>query len=232
MLFLNYDENDGFFDHVPPPVAPSGTADESTQGTPIGLGFRVPMVVVSPWTRGGWVDSQVFDHTSVIRFLETWTAALGTPATCPNISAWRRQVCGDLTGAFDFAHPVTACRALPATSTVIGQSYCDPLPNPVPANNALPAQESGTRPARALPYQPNGYMDHLEFDANGQILIWLEMANQGAQASAAAHFSVYANEYRTGGPWQYTVGASATAPTAAPRTSSTSAPTTATASTT
>jgi phospholipase C len=206
VLFLNYDENDGFFDHVPPPVAPSGTADEATKGAPIGLGFRVPMVVVSPWTRGGWVDSQVYDHTSVIRFLETWTAALGTPAACSNISAWRRQVCGDLTGAFDFANPVTGLPSLPATSTVIGQSFCNVQTNPSPANNAMPAQESGTRPARALPYQPNAWVDHIEYDANGQVLVWLEMANQGPQAKAAAHFSAYANAYRTGGPWQYTVG--------------------------
>ncbi|SEM35164.1 alkaline phosphatase family protein, partial [Streptacidiphilus jiangxiensis] len=106
VLFLNYDENDGFFDHVPPPAAPSGTAAEFYSGTNIGLGFRVPMLIVSPWTRGGWVDSQVYDHTSVLRFLETWTAAIGTPANCTNISTWRRQVCGDLTGAFDFANPV------------------------------------------------------------------------------------------------------------------------------
>jgi len=206
VLFLNYDENDGFFDHVPPPVAPSGTADEATKGAPIGLGFRVPMVVVSPWTRGGWVDSRVYDHTSVIRFLETWTAALGTPATCSNISAWRRQVCGDLTGAFDFANPVSGLPSLPATSTVIGQSFCNAQTNPSPATNAMPAQESGTRPARALPYQPNAWVDHIEYDANGQVLVWLQMANQGPQAKAAAHFSAYANAYRTGGPWQYTVG--------------------------
>ncbi|NUP48833.1 MAG: phospholipase C, phosphocholine-specific [Catenulispora sp.] len=206
VLFLNYDENDGFFDHVPPPVAPSGTAGESTQGAPIGLGFRVPMVVVSPWTRGGWVDSRVYDHTSVIRFLETWTAALGTPATCPNISAWRRQVCGDLTGAFDFANPVPGLPTLPATGAVIGQSFCNTQVNPAPASNAMPTQESGTKPARALPYQPNAWVDRVEYDANGQILIWLEMANQGSQATAAAHFAAYANAYRSGGPWQYTVG--------------------------
>ena len=205
VLFLNYDENDGFFDHVPPPVAPSGTAGESTQGAQIGLGFRVPMIVVSPWTRGGWVDSQVYDHTSVIRFLETWTAALGTPATCPNISAWRRQVCGDLTGAFDFANPVGGLPALPATGTVIGQSFCNMQINPSPANNAMPTQESGTKPARALPYQPNAWVDHIEYDAGGQILVWLQMANQGPQARSAAHFAAYANAYRSGGPWQYTV---------------------------
>ncbi|MHA6758389.1 phosphocholine-specific phospholipase C [Streptacidiphilus sp. PAMC 29251] len=211
VLFLNYDENDGFFDHVPPPVAPAGTTDESYSGQPIGLGFRVPMVVVSPWTRGGWVNSQVFDHTSVIRFLETWTTALGTPATCSAISAWRRKVCGDLTSAFDFANPVHGLPALPATSTVIGQASCDPLPNPGPTSNVLPVQEPGSKPARALPYQPNGFVDHLEFDSAGKTLLWIKMANQGAQATSAAHFAVYANADRTGGPWQYTVDPGGTA---------------------
>ncbi|MFC1442360.1 phospholipase C, phosphocholine-specific [Streptacidiphilus sp. N1-10] len=205
VLFLNYDENDGFFDHVPPPAAPSGTSAEFYSGTNIGLGFRVPMIIASPWTRGGHVDSRVYDHTSVIRFLETWTAALGTPAVCGNISAWRRQVCGDLTGAFDFANPVYGAPSLPATSTVFGQANCDPLPNPGPTTNALPAQESGTRPARALPYQPNAWVDHLEFDSGGKTLVWIRMANQGAQATSYAHYSIYANAYRSGGPWQYTV---------------------------
>ena len=84
VMFLNYDENDGFFDHVPPPVAPAGTTAEFYDGTNIGLGFRVPMVIISPWTRGGWVDSQTFDHTSVIRFLETWTG-------CPRHARHLRQ---------------------------------------------------------------------------------------------------------------------------------------------
>ncbi|MDH6135155.1 phospholipase C [Kitasatospora sp. MAA4] len=207
ILFLNYDENDGFFDHVPPPVAPAGTAGETYNGTPIGLGFRVPMIAVSPWSRGGWVNSETFDHTSVLRFLETWTAAIGKPATCPNISAWRRKVCGDLTSVFDFANPVYNLPALPDTSATIGLAACGPLPNPAPVNNALPVQESGTRPARALPYQPNANLDHLEFGSGGVMKVWLAMANQGTAAVKSAHFAAYANAYRSGGPWQYTVDA-------------------------
>jgi phospholipase C len=212
VLFVNYDENDGFFDHVPPPVPPAGTPGEFIQnGTPIGLGYRVPMIVVSPWTRGGWVDSQTYDHTSVIRFLETWTAALGTAATCPNLSDWRRRICGDLTGAFDFSHPVYGLPPnLPATDSTISIYYCDIMLNPSSSTNALPAQEPGTRPARALPYQPNGYVSSIQYGANGQILLWIEMANQGAQATSAATFSVYANAYRSGGPWQYTCAADGT----------------------
>ncbi|MFC7185268.1 phosphocholine-specific phospholipase C [Kitasatospora paranensis] len=202
VLFLNYDENDGFFDHVPPPAAPAGTAGEFYNGTNIGLGFRVPLIAVSPWTRGGWVSSEVCDHTSVLRFLERWTAALGKPANCVNISAWRRKVCGDLTGMFDFANPVYGLPALPDTSATIGLSACGPLPNPAPVDNKLPQQEAGTRPARALPYQPNANLDHLEFATGGVMKVWLTMANQG---TAGTHFAAYANAYRTGGPWQYTL---------------------------
>ncbi|MGW4892710.1 phosphocholine-specific phospholipase C [Kitasatospora sp. NPDC004240] len=201
ILLLNYDENDGFFDHVPPPAAPAGTPGEFYNGTNIGLGFRVPMIAVSPWSRGGWVSSEIFDHTSVLRFLEKWTAAIGRPAAAPHISAWRRKVCGDLTGLFDFANPVYGLPALPATG-VIGMATCGPLPNPAPVDNRLPAQEAGTRPARALPYQPNATLDRLEFGAAGAIKVWLKMANGG---TAATHFAAYANAHRSGGPWQYTV---------------------------
>lgn len=210
VLFLNYDENDGYFDHVPPPAPPAGTDGEFLNGVPYGFGFRVPMIVISPWTRGGWVSSEVFEHTSVLRFLETWTSTLGKPAACPNISTWRRKVSGDLTGVFDFAHPVYGAVSLPATS-VIGLSTCGPLPNPVPTNNALPVQETGTRPARALPYQPNGYLDHLEFGASGKILAWFAMTNQGGAAKSAAHLSIHPNAYRDTTPWQYTVDPGGTA---------------------
>ncbi|MFE9257261.1 phosphocholine-specific phospholipase C [Streptomyces sp. NPDC006879] len=207
VLFLNYDENDGFFDHVPPPVAPPGTPGEYLNGVPYGLGFRVPMLVMSPWTRGGWVSSEVFDHTSVLRFLESWTEALGTPAACPHISDWRRKVSGDLTGLFDFANPVYGVPDLPATAKVIGQATCAPLPNPAPQDNALPTQERGSRPARPLPYQPNGNLTHFEFGSTGKILAWFTMNNQGVEAKRAAHFSIHPHQYRNTEAWQYTVEA-------------------------
>ncbi|MFI5608550.1 alkaline phosphatase family protein [Amycolatopsis sp. NPDC051903] len=105
LFILNYDENDGKFDHVLPPWPEAGTAGEYTGSYPLGFGPRVPMVLVSPWTRGGYVASEVFDHTSTIKFLEKWAAHLGKPFTCPNISDWRRSIAGDLTSALDFAHP-------------------------------------------------------------------------------------------------------------------------------
>ncbi|MER6841232.1 phosphocholine-specific phospholipase C [Streptomyces platensis] len=146
-LFLTYDENDGFFDHVPPPVPPAGTDGEFWDGRPTGLGIRVPMLVISPWTVGGHACSQVFDHTSITRFLERWTGIEE-----PNISAWRRTVCGDLTAAFDFSRgrrqpSVRQPGAIPAFS-----GRWAPQP---PVRQALPRQEHGVRPARALPYQPD-----------------------------------------------------------------------------
>ncbi|MYV71698.1 phospholipase C, phosphocholine-specific, partial [Streptomyces sp. SID2131] len=97
VVLINYDENDGFFDHVPPPVPPADDTDERWQGQPTGLGIRVPLLVVSPWSVGGYVCSETFDHTSVIRFLERLTGVRE-----PNITPWRRTVTGDLTSAFDF----------------------------------------------------------------------------------------------------------------------------------
>ena len=94
LFILCYDENDGMFDHVPPPVPPAGMTSEFVDGLPIGLGFRVPAVVVSPWSVGGYVCSDVLDHTSLIRLIE---ARFGV--TEPNISAWRRATCGDFTTA-------------------------------------------------------------------------------------------------------------------------------------
>ncbi|MGW2281943.1 alkaline phosphatase family protein [Streptomyces sp. NPDC001770] len=105
LVVITYDENDGKFDHVLPPRPEAGTPGEFSGTTPYGFGPRVPMLLVSPWTRGGYVASEVFDHTSTVKFLETWAAHLGKPFTCPNITDWRRAVSGDLTSAIDFAHP-------------------------------------------------------------------------------------------------------------------------------
>jgi phospholipase C len=102
VLFIMYDENDGFFDHVPPPTPPSGTQGEyltvdplpSSAGGiagPIGLGVRVPMLVVSPYSIGGWVCSDVFDHTSQLEFI----ASVFNVAV-PNISPWRQGTIGNL----------------------------------------------------------------------------------------------------------------------------------------
>jgi phospholipase C len=100
-LIVSYDENGGLFDHVAPPVPPVGTAGEYLHGAaeqPIGLGFRVPCLVLSPFTRGCYVSSEIFDHRCQLRLLET---RFGVEA--PNISRWRRQTSADMRGLFDHA---------------------------------------------------------------------------------------------------------------------------------
>jgi phospholipase C len=190
VFILTYDENGGFFDHVPAPIPPPSTPDEFVLGLPIGLGTRVPTIIVSPWTRGGYVCSQVFDHTSVLRFLEKWTGVIET-----NISAWRRNVCGDLTSAFDFAHPNTNFPSLPSVFPVDCPSSIDP---PVPSQQVPPVQEPGSAQARQLPYQltASSYSDCLL----GRF--YITMTNAG---TATAHLAIYPNAFRSDGPWQYDV---------------------------
>lgn len=182
-LLVMFDENDGFFDHVPPPAPPSpdpsaasGYAGDSAvstvgeyhlhpaigaekvdaptlRGRPYGLGPRVPLYVISPWSRGGWVDSQVYDHTSVIRLLER---RFGVSA---DISPWRRAVCGDLTAAFDFtqsdARPFLA--SLPDASAVAARAAALPgrTSPALPAEVSAPTQDTGLRRSRASPYRPD-----------------------------------------------------------------------------
>ncbi len=172
VLFVNYDENDGFFDHMVPPTPPQSKSQglstvettndifpgsSSYKAGPYGLGIRVPMIVVSPWSKGGWVNSQVFDHTSLIRFIEARFAGESPDLTETNITPWRRTVAGDLTSAFDFANPSKSSVALPGTDADQPTNFLrnpDYVPVP-PANQSLPAQEQGVRPARALPYNLN-----------------------------------------------------------------------------
>jgi phospholipase C len=187
VFILTYDENGGFFDHVPSPIAPPGTADEFVNGEPLGLGVRVPAIIISPWSRGGKVCSQVFDHTSVIRFLETWTGVQE-----PNISAWRRQVCGDLTSALDFAHPNTNnFPALPDVTWYESTPYA-PYPSGI---QALPAQQTNTLWSMPLPYQAE--ITARTDCAAGKIL--LDITNSGA---ASVHFTIYANPVQPNGPAQ------------------------------
>ena len=193
--FINFDENDGYFDHVPPPVAPrpaSGSSDDWYDGRPIGFGPRVPMTVVSPWTIGGYVDSTVADHTSVLRFLEQWTGVKE-----PNISAWRRSVAGDLTSAFDFAKA-----GQPPALTEPGA-----IPSPIdrwqpkpPAEQAIPEQESGRKPARRSPYASSVSVK----PAGSGVTVAIRNAG-----SVAAAYSVYPFPGSDTVPTQVTVAAAA-----------------------
>jgi phospholipase C len=160
VLFVTHDENGGFFDHVPPLTPPPGTEGEWLTGNlpaaaggingPVGLGFRVPALVVSPFSRGGYVCSDRFDHTSLLRFIET---RFGVEV--PNLSPWRRSVTGDLTSALALARPPdTSGPALPPTSlgptALAEQAVLNSLAGtldlgidyPLPTANAMPAQET------------------------------------------------------------------------------------------
>ena len=182
VLILNYDENGPYIDHALRPVPNAGTPDELGW---YGFGNRVPMIVISPWTRGGRVCSQMFDHTSIIRFLETWTGVQET-----NISAWRRQLCGDLTSVFDFAHPDFSLPNLPVTLLL----DCSGTSVSPPVTQSMPVQESGVRPACPLPYQPDA---RCFTDCSNHLYVTL--TNAGA---ASAHFVLSANAYRNPELWQ------------------------------
>jgi phospholipase C len=193
IFILTYDENDGYFDHIPPYVVPKpGDAStgkvsekidiaadyESKKDSPIGLGYRVPMLVASPWSKGGYVNSQVFDHTSCLMFLENFLGKkTGKKIKSSTISSWRRNICGDLTSVFrpakaDQSNPVSPLKREavitgiqnaknkpaqvkpdPLTAEQIKQINAHPAFDPN-SPSAMPQQEKGTRPACALPYQP------------------------------------------------------------------------------
>jgi phospholipase C len=144
-FIVSYDENDGLFDHVVPPTPSPGTPGEFIDGQPIGLGFRVPCLVISPFSRGGYVCSDTFDHTSILQFIEK---RFGVEV--PNLTAWRRETCGDLTAAFGFgAPPDTSTPALPETAhalTVVkARLETAGLVSPmVPGSQMMPRQEAAS----------------------------------------------------------------------------------------
>jgi phospholipase C len=215
VFIINYDEAGGFYDHMLPPMPPiharDGFSTVSVEGEakdygdrdvpnpgrhPLGLGIRVPAIIVSPWSRGGYVCSQVFDHTSTLRFLEKRFGVME-----PQISDWRRSVCGDLTSAFDFANPNRdwAALALPPTADYlerVKRSLASPHLK-MPETQAPTAQEGPQRPARPLPYR-------LKADPrveDGKVFI--DFVNAG---DAGAVFQVFDNTDKAG-PWRFTVGA-------------------------
>jgi len=232
IFVLTYDENDGYFDHQPPFVVPNpsdptsgkvseginyATDFENEKGSPIGLGYRVPMIVASPWSRGGFVNSQVFDHTSSLMFMEKWLGKkTGKKIKSNNISQWRREMCGDLTSVFrpynkeEINHPESLMRGKVVSD--IGNAKNKPAQtSPLALNktdidkiNSLDAfshnqsmhmtkQETGTKFACALPY-------HLLIDVElkGEIVTLRYEAVKNtfgnAQENVGAPFNMYTNK--------------------------------------
>ena len=210
IFIVTYDENDGYFDHVPPFVPPktgfpgSGKisrhmdtwqefarkehelerhADqpEEARWGPVGLGFRVPMLVVSPWSRGGYVNSDVLDHTSTIQLIERVMQKKATGELYENnISPWRRMVCGDLSSAFrpyngeQISLPDAVDRDpfvatihqaqfkdLPQGYKNLSQEEQDVINSDTRQSPFMPRQEPGIKESNALSYHIhlNGHFD-------------------------------------------------------------------------
>jgi phospholipase C len=200
IFILTYDENDGYFDHAPsfvgadPKRPETGGAsagidtgldytyfeDELAQGVskkdarsgPIGMGFRVPMIIASPWSRGGWVNSQLFDHTSTLMFLEKFVQSkYGKTVKEENMSDWRRCVSGDLVSVFRSNEKKTArleylerdrfvigiqrarYREIPSNYQKLDAKQIENINNDWLHSKFHPHQEAGIRPACALPYE-------------------------------------------------------------------------------
>jgi phospholipase C len=162
-LIVSYDENGGLFDHVAPPVPPPGTSGEFLNGTPhqpIGLGFRVPCLVLSPFTRGCYVSSEILDHTSQLRLLGS---RFGVEV--PNISEWRRRTTGDMSATFERTAPPdrsipplgnvrdAANDSLVEDQAVIRKAMAGQPSVHVPLSNAVPRQATlPTRRRLQLPH--------------------------------------------------------------------------------
>jgi phospholipase C len=250
IFILCYDENDGYFDHVPPFVPPHPNKPNTGKASagidcsleqvsekqennigPIGLGFRVPLLIASPWSRGGFVNSEVFDHTSIIKLLEAFLAQkTGKTIRETNITQWRRTVCGNLTSTFHPYEGGNIARPDPVDRTAFLGSIYEARNKPLPAayktfsaeeaahirehpevRDWLPSQERGTRPSCALPYELrlNGGLDIdrktflMEFAARNEFF---------GLRSSGAPFHVYSpvkwgGEQEPGHTWDYAVAA-------------------------
>jgi phospholipase C len=240
IFILAYDENDGYFDHVPPFVAPrsdkpgtgkvskgidtsvefvtlaqelerKGFPEEFDRESPIGLGYRVPLVIASPWTRGGYVNSEVFDHTSTLQFLEHFLShKTGKKVHEPNISDWRRTVCGDLSSVFrpyngeritepsflkrddvvEYIHNAKF-KKLPSEFKLLTPDEIQQINNNPHSSPYFPKQEPGTKPSCALPYQL--YADgRLSADKKSFEIKFEAANNVFGKATLGSPFNVYA----------------------------------------
>ena len=261
IFILCYDENDGYFDHVPPFVAPhpdkpnTGAAstgldtrvdyvtmeediklkpaEEQARESAIGLGYRVPLVIASPWSRGGAVCSEVFDHTSIIQFMEKFLShKTGRQIKETNISEWRRTICGDLSSVFSpyngepVKQPEFVAKDAFIESVHKAKFKQDPagfkkltaseLPqiNEYPYSSALmPRQEKGVRKSCALPYQLQAD-GKLSGDKKAFTITFTAGDELFGKQAAGAPFNVYApgnylinGNYEAVHTWAFAIGA-------------------------
>lgn len=200
IFIMTYDENDGYFDHIPPFTPPNpykknsgkcsagidpklewitrqqeidhGRSKKGASEGPIGLGYRVPMIIASPWNRGGKVCSEVFDHTSTLQFLEKFlNKKFKTNIRESNISQWRRTVCGNLTAAFSpfeakneklemlkrdaFLKPIHQAqfKAVPGNFRSLTKTEMEKAKTDWTSLSLFPEQEKGMSVSCALPYE-------------------------------------------------------------------------------
>ena len=217
-FIINYDEAGGLYDHMLPPSPPAdetqGYSGVSVAGEfkdyghavgnpnqglqPLGLGIRIPAMVVSPWTRGGFVCSEVFDHVSTIKFMEKRFGVME-----PNISAWRRAISGDLTSAFDFKTPNRDLSQLNLPSTDDYKArllHASQQPSlKIPDMQTAGGQPAQQRPARPLPYVVSANVRQVERN------LLIDLVNTGKKAAV---FTIHDyGPYAVNGPWRYTLDA-------------------------
>lgn len=256
IFILCYDENDGYYDHVPPFSIPDPTKPNSgkvsagidvkaeyvpleqdetqvpkanARGGAIGLGFRVPLVIASPWSRGGKVSSQVFDHTSIIQFLEEFASHKSKKQVREtNITEWRRTICGNISSVFQpfdasaYKKPKPVDRdeilttihkaqfkEVPANFKALNAAEISKINANTSASPLLPKQEPGTRPSCAIPYEL--YADGALSDDKGSFEVSMHAGNKVfGQKSAGAPFIIYAMNPYDGEAlrvWNYAVKA-------------------------
>jgi len=257
IFILTYDENDGYFDHVPPFIPPlTGRSEagavatgldtaeeyvtaaqekirsgdpEATLDSSIGLGFRVPLVVASPWTKGGWVNSEVFDHTSTLQFLEHFIEKkTGKRVSESNISAWRRLVCGNLTSVFRSVQGGNKGTLQPVDRNAYVERIYSAKTKELPGNyqllqseelallrqserhpELLPQQEKGTKPACGLPYDAaaDAFVDR----ATGELVLRFVLAGHLPKTKTigmpfiAVTRLAYRNDPEPGRNWNFAV---------------------------
>ena len=239
IFILNYDENDGYFDHIPPFIAPNpndsgngkvsngldvtgefvtkeheikeGIPVEDARTSPVGLGYRVPLIIASPWSRGGFVNSEVCDITSTIQFLEKFLSKkTGKKIIESNISSWRRAVSGDLTSVFrpfngekiDLPEWVdrnehvqkiynAQFKDLPKTFKALAENEANEIALDLKNSTIMPKQEPGTKPSNALKYEL--YTDgKLSDDSKNFIIKFQAAQNIFGEEALGAPFNVYA----------------------------------------
>lgn len=262
IFILTYDENDGYFDHVPSFLAPDhlrpetgkcstgidtsiewvrkaneiaqGIREKEAREAPIGLGFRIPMVIASPWSRGGQVCSQIFDHTSTLQFLETFIQKkYNKNVHLDNISAWRRTVCGDLTSVFRPFNPEdkklpfldrnqfietiynAQFKNEPTGFQTLSQDDIDLISKNPQLSNKISQQEPGISVSTSIPYEL--YADTALSSDKKSLILKMKAGNElfGKEA-AGSPFAVYArtaykdvkqSSFQKGKVWSYAVKA-------------------------